>query len=57
MKLDGVQGVGISSSTDNPAEAALMIYLIRGVPHADIPPVIDGVRIRIKESNRFVATP
>jgi hypothetical protein len=57
MKLQGVQGVGISSSADNPAEAALMIYLIRGVAHAEIPAVIDGVRTRIKESSRFVANP
>jgi hypothetical protein len=55
MKLAGVQGVGISSSTDNPGEAALMIYLIRGVAHAEIPAVIDGVRTRIKESSPFVA--
>ncbi len=55
MNLAGVQGVGISSSTDNPAEAALMIYLIRGVPHAEIPAVIDGVRTRVKESSPFVA--
>jgi hypothetical protein len=57
MKLEGVQGVGISSSADNPAEAALMIYLIRGVPHADIPAVVDGVRTRFQESERFVVTP
>ena len=57
MKLAGVQGVGISSSTDNPAEAALMIYLNRGAAHAEIPAVIDGVRTRIKESSPFVASP
>jgi hypothetical protein len=57
MKVKGMQGVGISSSADNPAEAALMIYLIRGVPHAEIPAVIDGVRTRINESSRFVAIP
>jgi len=54
MKLAGVQGVGITSSTDNPGEAALMIYLIQGAPHAEIPAVIDGVRTRIKESGPFV---
>ena len=54
MRLEGVQGVGITSSTDNPAEAALMIYEIQGAAHAEIPAVIDGVRTRIKESSPFV---
>jgi hypothetical protein len=57
MKLAGVQGVGISSSIDNPGEAALMIYLIRGAAHAEIPAVIGGVRTRIKASSPFVASP
>ena len=55
MKLAGVQGVGITSSVDSPGEAALMIFLIRGVPHDAIPPVIDGVRTRVRESSRFRA--
>jgi len=55
MKLDGVQGVGITSSVDSPGEAALMIFLIRGVAHPAIPPVIDGLRTRVRESTRFRA--
>ena len=55
MKKSGVQGFGITSSADAPGEAALMIFLIRGVPHDPIPPVIDGVRTRIRESSRFRA--
>ena len=55
MKQSGVQGVGISSSLDSPGEAALMIFLIRGVAHDPIPPVIDGVRTRVRESSRFRA--
>jgi hypothetical protein len=55
MKMAGVQGVGITSSVDSPGEAALMIYLIRGVAHPAIPPVIDGLRTRIRESSRFRA--
>jgi hypothetical protein len=50
-----VQGVGISSSMDSPGEAALMIYLIHGTAHNPIPPVIDGVRTRLRESGRFRA--
>ena len=55
MNMDGVQGVGITSSVDSPGEAALMIFLIRGVAHPAIPPVIDGLRTRIRESTRFRA--
>jgi len=55
MKRAGVQGVGIGSSADAPGEAALVIFLIRGVPHDPIPPVIDGLRTRVRESNRFRA--
>jgi hypothetical protein len=53
MQVAGVQGVGITSSADSLGEAALMIFLIRGVPHGEIPPVIDGLRTRLRESNRF----
>jgi hypothetical protein len=55
MKQPGVQGFGITSSADSSSEAALMIFVIRGVPHAAIPPVIDGVRTRVRESSRFHA--
>ncbi len=55
MKLSGVQGVGVTSSIDAPGEAALMIFVIRGVDHAPIPPVIDGLRTRVRESSRFRA--
>lgn len=55
MKQRGVQGVGISSSADAPGEAALIVFLIKGVPHDPIPSVIDGVRTRVRETNRFRA--
>jgi hypothetical protein len=55
MKLAGVQGVGVTSSVDAPGEAALMIFVIRGVTHAPIPAVIDGLRTRVRESSRFRA--
>src|SRR5438105_13789995 len=53
--MSGVQGVGITSSVDSPGEAALMIFLIEGMPHPAIPPVIDGLRTRIRVSSRFHA--
>lgn len=55
MKKSGVQGFGITSSADAPGEAALIIFLIRGVAHPAIPPVIDGLRTRVRESSRFRA--
>jgi hypothetical protein len=55
LKRAGVQGVGITSSVDSPGEAALMIFLIRGVAHDPIPAVIDGLRTRVRESSRFRA--
>lgn len=55
MKKAGVQGFGITSSADSPGEAGLMIFLIRGAQHDPIPPVIDGVRTRVRESSRFHA--
>ena len=55
MSQPGVQGVGITSSVDAPGEAALMIFVVRGEPHNAIPPVIDGLRTRVRESSRFRA--
>jgi hypothetical protein len=55
LKRSGVQGVGISSSVDSPGEAALIIFLVRGEAHDLIPPVIDGLRTRVRESSRFRA--
>jgi Bacterial Ig-like domain (group 2) len=55
MTQPGVQGVGISSSLDAPGEAALLIFLVRGEAHNPIPPVIDGLRTRMRESSRFRA--
>jgi hypothetical protein len=55
MSQPGVQGVGISSSLDAPGEAALMIFLVRGAARNPIPPVIDGLRTRVRESSRFRA--
>jgi hypothetical protein len=52
-KRPGVQGVGISSSVDSPGEAALFILLIRGEAHDPIPPVIDGLRTRVRETSPF----
>jgi hypothetical protein len=53
MKQAGVQGVGITASADSPGEAALMIFVVRGVAHGSVPAVIDGLRTRVRESSRL----
>ena len=55
LKQAGVQGVGVTSSVDAPGAAALLIFLIRGELHPLIPPVIDGLRTRVRVSSRFRA--
>ncbi|HXO38859.1 MAG TPA: hypothetical protein VN872_09475, partial [Candidatus Acidoferrum sp.] len=55
MGQPGIQGVGVSLSLDNPTETAISFYLVKGVAHPPIPAVIDGVRTRIFEGERFRA--
>lgn len=56
MSQSGIQGVGVGRSEDNPAETAIVIYLIKGATHPPIPQTIDGVRTKIIESDRFRAS-
>lgn len=55
MGQPGIQGVGVSLSLDNPTEAAISIYLLKGAAHLPIPAEIDGVRTRVFVSERFKA--
>lgn len=55
MSKGGVQGIGVGSSADAPGEPALVIFVIRGAAHEPIPPMIDGVRTRVREGSRFRA--
>lgn len=55
MSSRGIQGIAVGQSDDNPAEPAILIYTIKGVPHDPIPAVIDGVRTKVIESTRFTA--
>lgn len=50
-----VQGIGISASLDNPGDAALIFYVLRGKAHRPIPPSIEGVRTRFRETSPFRA--
>lgn len=55
MAQPGIQGVGVGRSSDNPAETAIVIYVLAGRPHLPIPAVLDGVRTKIVEGDRFRA--
>jgi hypothetical protein len=55
MAQPGIQGVGVGVSDDNSAEPALVIYTITGVSRVAIPAVIDGMRTKIVEGDRFRA--
>jgi hypothetical protein len=55
MAQPGIQGVGVGRSDDNPAETAIVIYVLSGMPRPAIPAVLDGVRTKIVEGDRFRA--
>jgi len=55
MSQPGIQGVGVGRSNDNPAETAVVVYVISGMTHPAIPQVLDGVRTKIVEGDRFRA--
>ncbi|MGC2704427.1 MAG: hypothetical protein WA361_07940 [Candidatus Acidiferrales bacterium] len=55
MSDPAVQGVGVGASFDSPGEPAIGIFVLKNKPHQPIPPTIDGIRTRIKETTGFRA--
>jgi hypothetical protein len=55
MQQEGIQGVGVGRSEDNPSEPALVVYVETGKLRSAIPPEMDGVRTKIIEGDRFRA--
>jgi hypothetical protein len=55
MSQPGIQGVGVGRSNDNSSETAIVIYVLSGQPHPTIPAVLEGVRTKIIEGDRFRA--
>jgi hypothetical protein len=51
----GIQGMGVSASSDNPTEPAISFYTTQGIPHPAIPPMLDGIRTKVFEGTRFKA--
>jgi hypothetical protein len=52
----GIQGVGVGRSDDSPGEPAIVVYTIKGELHQPIPAIIDGIRTKIIEGERFRAS-
>ena len=55
MQQEGIQGVGVGRSEDNPSEPALVVYIETGKLRSPIPAEMDGVRTKIIEGDRFRA--
>lgn len=49
----GFQGIGVGRSDDAPGESAIVIFTVKGVNHAAVPAVIDGVRTKVLEDEQF----
>jgi hypothetical protein len=50
-----IQGVGVGRSSDNPSEPSIVFYVLTGMPRPVIPAVLDGIRTKIVEGDRFRA--
>lgn len=55
MNQPGILGVGVTSSLDNPSEAAILVFVEKGQRHNPIPLELDGVRVRVKSTDKFRA--
>ncbi|MGC1107720.1 MAG: hypothetical protein WA876_14395 [Candidatus Acidiferrales bacterium] len=55
MKQSGILGVGVTSSLDNPSEPAILVFVETGKPHNPIPLELDGIRVRVKSTDKFRA--
>ncbi|MGH9682430.1 MAG: hypothetical protein ACRD4S_02310 [Candidatus Acidiferrales bacterium] len=51
----GIVGIGVGRSADDPAKAALVVYVEKGKLETAIPVAIDGLRTKIIEGDRFRA--
>ena len=49
----GFQGIGVGRSDDAPGETTIVIYTITGETHAPVPAVLDGVRTKVVDGERF----
>jgi len=56
MSRQGVIGVGVGGSPDNPIEAAVVVYIDRTMgPDPDLPESVDNVKVRLVRTDPFRA--
>ena len=55
MREQGILGVAVTASLDNPSEPAIIVYVEEGKPHASIPLEFSGIRVRVKSTSPFRA--
>ncbi len=55
LALPGLVGIGVGRSADDPAKPALVVYIEKGKLATAIPAVIDGLRTKVIEGDRFRA--
>jgi hypothetical protein len=53
MTDPAIRAVGVGVSADDPAEAALVIYYLKGKAHPPAPNTIDGLRTRVRQTTVF----
>jgi hypothetical protein len=55
MSRPSVIGMGIGSADDNPSEAVIVVYVNQSGPRPRLPRRIEGVRVKVIETDEFVA--
>ena len=56
MSDPAIFGVGVAQSQDNPAEAALLVYVDRRMTPVSMPATVEGLRVRYVKMDRFHVT-
>jgi hypothetical protein len=49
LSFPTVEALGVGASLDHPGEAAILLFVKRGLEHSDLPVHVDGVRTRLIE--------
>jgi hypothetical protein len=56
LRQAGIQGVGVGASDDDPAEPAIVVYVVAGMGHAPVPSELDGIPTKVVSTDRFRAS-
>ena len=55
MSRRSVIGMGVGVSDEDPSEAVIVVYVNQNGPRPRLPRQIDGVRVKVIETDEFVA--